>query len=242
MKGGKKMIKNFKILGTIAFILTTFLAFFPLVSAEDIYKKNDKIDIKESCFNNGTYCSASASCNITVYKPSSVVVYSNRLMTNNITYHNFTLINNSDTNETGLYRYFITCNDGSLKNFATFEFEVTDTGGEEPSEILKLAFYIGFFVILGGFLITMFRNLEHLIKLDYDMVDLIWSVSIFLLFFGFIVLQVKVLNEEVITNINSMLFPITAWTHMIVPFFIFLLSFFNTKYKEMLRLRYGEAV
>ena len=59
-----------------------FLLMICIVNAELIYKANDPADIQVPCLNNGTLCSTTATCNITIFYPNSSLVTANEPMTN----------------------------------------------------------------------------------------------------------------------------------------------------------------
>ena len=54
-----------------------------------VYQQDKEVDLKVPCFNNGTYCSGSATCNVTILYPNSSVLVDNQLMTNGGSYHNY---------------------------------------------------------------------------------------------------------------------------------------------------------
>lgn len=117
------------------------------------YKQERAIDIQEPCFNNGTYCSTSAICNITIYNPQSTVLVANQRMTNKVSYHNYTLAASS-TDEIGIYKYDVSCCDytgGVLCSADTFDFEITPSGFTET-----LGFYFIALVIIGGLIVLGF--------------------------------------------------------------------------------------
>lgn len=110
-------------------ILLTFLVFFlPFVLGEtDVFQQNTNVDLQQSCYFNGTYCTTSATCNISVFSPTAQVIVANDLMTNQFTYHNYTL-NITQTDTIGQYEYRIVCEDQSNSNFGIFQFLITPSG------------------------------------------------------------------------------------------------------------------
>jgi hypothetical protein len=102
------------------------LAFIGLVSAtDDIFKVGDIIDYKKPCINNGTYCSGSAVCNLTVIYPNSSLLINNALMTNQVSYHNYTL---SPQYTIGTYTANMICTDTGRSGSETLYFQITPTG------------------------------------------------------------------------------------------------------------------
>jgi len=103
------------------------LLFLSLVSASSItYGQSTDADLKYPCINNGTYCSAAAKCNITIFDPDNNIVINNEQMTNSGAYHNYTL-NASQTALIGTYQDSMICIDGA-QGYSTFEHDITRTG------------------------------------------------------------------------------------------------------------------
>jgi len=63
----------------VIIFLLTLLIMPTVLSFEAAYKfpKGQSIDIKNPCFNNGTYCTALAECRITVYDPLNQLIVNN---------------------------------------------------------------------------------------------------------------------------------------------------------------------
>jgi len=132
----------------------------PVIAQETrfIAQQNTNFDIKEPCYNNGTYCSSGAVCNISVWMPNEqTILVDGGGMTNRGTFHNYTL-NTSQTNILGDYEASITCTDGSLSNFDSFAFKVTPSGqtyqeGEATIYAIALAsmlLFVFFFILLSN--------------------------------------------------------------------------------------------
>jgi len=158
------------------FLLIILITF---TSASEIFKQSEIVDIKQSCYNNGTYCSSTASCNITITDPFSEIILSNQKMTNQLSYHNYTL-SSANTSVTGEYIYRVVCNDITplAQNFGTFTFMITPNGEEITSG--RALFYIGIIIILIFFISALTYGL---IKNDSPfmkvlMFGLIWLVLI----------------------------------------------------------------
>ena len=113
-------------------IIVLLLSSFIVLGTDTIFEKGSNISIKETCYNNGDYCSSNASCNLTVFNPENNLIVNNSLMTNNIYYHNYT-INGNDVNISGDYRYNILCKDGVFVNSNSFNFLVTPSGTNPSS-------------------------------------------------------------------------------------------------------------
>jgi len=102
-------------------ILIGLLLIIPLiafVSAEEVndlptYKMGKAANLSIQCLNNNTYCSAAAVCNLTLSTPDGVLVVSNARMTNQISFHNYTLTP-SHTLVQGVHSANVVCQDGAV--------------------------------------------------------------------------------------------------------------------------------
>ena len=150
------------------------LAFVPMISAVETltYQINTNITIRESCHNNGTLCSSSALCNISIFNPKGVNLADNLAMTQNpsLAFFNFT-INSTQIDTVGFYRYDIVCSDGGNANFGSFNLQVTG-GGVDPS--LPQVFTNGMllFIILFTFSFNVwgFTRLSWSNKIDDEVI------------------------------------------------------------------------
>ena len=139
----------------ILFIFIGILLVLPLVIADEqdhdyTFKLNQQVDLKRPCWNNGTYCTAAATCNLTVLYPNSTILISNEDMTNSVSYFNKTLT----PTVTGLYFCIMTCEDAAEHGSETFYFDVTlsgvDPGASNPMVslgIIALIFGIACFFL-----------------------------------------------------------------------------------------------
>ena len=88
----KKMVKSNKL--NVLFFIILILFFVITVSAIEasyFYSPYEEISIKNPCYYNGSYCSSSATCNITVYDPNNIILVNNKAMTNKVSYFNYSL-------------------------------------------------------------------------------------------------------------------------------------------------------
>ncbi len=148
-------LSNFSIRYSI-FILILLALVMPLVIAEEVITIpfNQEYDLKRQCFNNGTYCSSATVCNLTVNYPSGVNLVNNVLMTNQISFYNYTFpaVNIS---QFGRHISSVTCVDtgGDIhgNGFDTFIIEVTGDGGTERQFPIQIVFgLIGIALIVVG--------------------------------------------------------------------------------------------
>lgn len=137
-------------------------------SAELTFSFNSNLDLKRPCFNNNTFCSSSAQCNITVIYPDSSVItgVDNVVMTNQGSYHNFT-IDKEKVDQLGQYSAIMTCFDGGGdivgSGSDTFPFQVTGDGNIFSVFPMQLTVLIlGFVLIIVGKIKEEFRLLKHL--------------------------------------------------------------------------------
>jgi len=146
--------KNMKTIGVMIILLMVM----PLVIAatdtnnvDDIFKVNTRVDYKKPCFNNGTYCSGSATCNYTIFNPDNTVLVNNLQGTNQGSYHNisFTVSN------IGIYQVDMTCIDGSNNGAETMYLEVTGSGFHTT-----IWFYVLILGMSGGIMVLGFKLLD----------------------------------------------------------------------------------
>jgi len=170
-------ILKFKILGT----LLLFLIVVPLVSAQEVITIpfNQEYDLKRFCFNNGTYCSASAICNLSIYYPHGNPLVNNQVMTNNVSFHNYTLFA-SQINRLGDHIAQMSCIDsaGDIvgNGFQTFTLKVTGDGFQKdkfPLEFVILGF--GILLIIVGKMkedLSLFQHVGAIIIMVFGVITL----------------------------------------------------------------------
>lgn len=138
-------------------IFVIMLLVIPMIVAEVelTIPFNQEYDLKRPCFNNGTYCSSSAVCNITISYPDGRLLTNNQLMTNQNSFHNLTLTN-FNISELGIHSVVMICNDvggdiaGNGKN--TFEIEVTGDGFSFRTFPLQFSvIFLGFVLIIVSY-------------------------------------------------------------------------------------------
>lgn len=130
-----------------------------LVSAGLIFEKGQEIDLKLKCLNENLseYCTSVATCNLTIYDPKMNIIINNKIMTNNVHYHNYT-INKSFLLNKGEYIWDMTCIDGTLNATGDGTFLITESGTETTTAkglimiivIVVLIIFSIIFLILSG--------------------------------------------------------------------------------------------
>lgn len=123
-----------------------------IVSSADLnFPFNQDIDIKRPCFNNGTYCSSSAVCNITILYPNGIIMPSadNIVMTNQGSFHNITILR-GEVDRLGVHQAIMSCTDtaGDIAGNGedTFTIEITGDGQSFnvfPTELIVFVIGLG---------------------------------------------------------------------------------------------------
>lgn len=131
------MLKN------IYFMLVILLVGLPLLSATQVYKQYDTVDLKVQCIANGTFCSSGSYCNITVTYPNGSMFVNNQKMTNQTSFYNYTIQN---SNILGDYSCMAVCCDGILCATDNSEcpFKITPTGDERGIGLFLILLICGF--------------------------------------------------------------------------------------------------
>lgn len=129
------------------------LSFSTSVFAEDIFKQYNNVNIQQPVRLSGAP-SSSISCNITVYDPDHLVIVNFTPMTNQYSYHNYT-IPGGGIIKTGTYDYDLTCSGGGFNSTQSFLFDVTPTGKKQNSffnnPVLIIVGIIGMLFFILGF-------------------------------------------------------------------------------------------
>ncbi len=155
-------------------LLIALIMMLPMISAVETltYEVDTNISIKETCHNNGSLCSSSAQCNISIINPKGINLVDNLAMTqdSSLAFFNFT-INSTKTDTIGFYRYDIVCSDGGLTNFGTFNFQVTG-GGVDPSlpQVFTNGLLLFIIVFTFGFNVWGFTRLKWTNKMDAEVI------------------------------------------------------------------------
>jgi len=145
------------------------------IAEDGPYKQNTNIDLKVSCFHSGGVCSGSAGCNITVEYPTPNNTYMvfNGVMTQNLSFYNYTLPNSSK-----LGKYYTTayCVDGTYNVSEKYFFYITETGDKSSTlfiYIIELIMKITFFSFLIFISIKGIRKAKDKKKTPYKLVALL---------------------------------------------------------------------
>lgn len=183
-------------------ILCLLLSFFmiALTSAEDevlTFAQNTKGDIRHPVrVNDGI--STNVNCNITVYNVNGTILINFTKMQNNYDYFNYTL-NTSQTSVKGIYKYDISCSDGTLNRTESFPL-IINLGGIQPSQsrTQTLTRTVWVFIALGVlFFISLFFIKSVPIKLTMLLL-MIWFI-LMAINTSFLSIQDEVINTRVET-------------------------------------------
>lgn len=161
------------------FIFIFVFLFFSisLVSAVDYSLPfNKDYSLNAPCFNNGTICSAAASCNMTLLYPDGTILINNVETSNQGSFRNVTLLA-SQLNQLGvLSSSFMYCCDGGLCGASTFDIEITADGEQSRT------FPTQFVFVIFSFLMIWFGTINERFRISK------YSGSIFLIVIGVITL------------------------------------------------------
>ena len=207
-------------------IIIIFMILFGIIlvdaQANQIYEQGKNISLAQSCYRNGTYCSSSAVCNITVLNPNLEILVINNRMTNQVSFYNFTL-NGNVTDKVGEYEYRITCTDTSLSNFGTFKFKVT-ASGREPSLAEAIIYIVILTITVFIFLFSVWGYTRFEWKNKFDLSGIVkinhgTPIKITLLYVNYLILMFIVfLNWQI--SLNLVLLDFT--TPMLKSIFYFM--------------------
>jgi len=201
------------VLAMIMFI--GFLAVLPMISAEIEYKVSlgKEFDIKRPCFNNGTYCSAAAECNLTIIYPNGTAMIDNQLMSNMGSYHNYT-ISSELNNKLGILLGTQACNDAGVTGSGTFEAEVSPSGksfsageGIAGLGIIAVALVLAFFFMFLGFKLS--EN-ERLFPLTLLFLLISFAFVIYSLHLSY-AYTVDVFQYGSLGNVSSVIYTSILW-------------------------------
>lgn len=214
--------------GTL-FILLLFL--LPTISAEMIYQESSEVQLKIPCINNGTLCSGSANCDITILYPNSTTHVSRDAMTNEAGFFSYDL-SASETTPIGTYTSTVNCSDGSFNGYSTFDYEITVNGKEKPSGIVIVVFGTFFLAIIASLTFLFMYTIGKFADKDFDMWDLIFNMSAYFVIIAVFFLSQEYLGNAKINDILTYAIVTTGITNMLFPFIVFIISITIWKWQE----------
>ena len=188
--------------------------------AQLIYEQDLPIDLKVPCMNNGTYCSSSALCNVTILYPNSTALVNNKVMTNNLAFHNYSLTA-TQTNTLGEHEVIVMCQDGTEYGYSTLNYKITPTG-EEPSTPEGIL-YIGIFAVILIFLILCIYGITKVEKLlvRFGLFHVAYLLMIAITFIAWNISDRFIINAPFLVSFTEILFRV-----LIIAYIPFILSSF----------------
>jgi len=207
----------------IFFIIAVGILLIGIVSAQT-YKQDSIIDLKIS--------TNETNCQITIEAPNSSTLIFNQSMTSNPAFVNYTF---NQTGSTGIYYYFIDCDDSYLSD----SFKVTPSGDDALTSgegIIFLGSLIAMLSVAGVFLFLSISVKEHdgtrfaftsLTVITCMIIVLYSSVALSETFWGF---------DRIISSYSTFL-----WVFLFIIFiiFIFVLIWVIVKALDSVRIKKG---
>lgn len=121
------MVFKLRVLLCVVFLVLFSLGSFA-VDPSFNYNINDPVNLKVPCINNNTYCSPSASCNITIVAPNTTVIVPNAQMSSiGNGYYNYS-IPKSSVVDVGEYPSSMVCVDNGENGYSIFSVFITNEG------------------------------------------------------------------------------------------------------------------
>lgn len=142
----------------------------PSCLAIQTFKQNNPVDLKIQCIINGTFCSNTAKCNVSIQYPDGSLLVNNQQMTNQISFYNYTL---PSSNTLGEYPCSATCCDGTNCGTNGCNYLITPTGDSN-----NLGFYIMLTIIIIGLLVFGVATRNIPVTLIGGMITMSWGVYI----------------------------------------------------------------
>lgn len=164
----------------ICMIVSIFL--ISLVSAQLTFAPEDQANIKISCFDGSSaFCSATSSCNLTVFYPNMSVFVDNGVMTNSVQYFNYTTNNLTVRGE---YNAIVQCADTGTNGYTSFTFLATDIPQENQGVvaigILFSIIALSFFFLILGFKLSQ-SDTYYPIALFFILISIVLGVYVMIL-------------------------------------------------------------
>jgi hypothetical protein len=153
------------------------------------------------------------------------------------------VINADNFSYVGQYSRIIICNytHGSflLGDASEFHFFVTESGNQDSSEWIIIAFMLLFLVFSIGYMITIVMIIEDFGTANINAYGFVKYLGMYLAMIGFYYFNQQFVHIVMIENVISMLIKVGLYTHGIVPAFGFGYSLIINKIKDANTLRMG---
>jgi hypothetical protein len=131
------------------------ILFLGLVAATPAFfiKQGEAFQVKVSCENAGNFCSAGATCNLTISYPNSTILVNNAPMTNLFNGYFGYDLNPNQNQVGGEYIARAGCSDGGLSAATTFTYQVTATGNKAGYGMFLILILAAIVLFIGGYVI-----------------------------------------------------------------------------------------
>lgn len=146
------------------------------------FKIGNNISVVQSCTNSTSFCDY---CNLTSLKyPDGSIIGANIIMSKSASLFNYTL-DGAYTEIIGRYTVTGFCQSGGEYSPFTYNFDMTFNGKDYPSDFVTVFFLIMFILTVMFSLYFSIYTLAHLLRLDFDLIDLSYALGIY---FGIVAL------------------------------------------------------
>jgi len=206
--------------------------FLPLINAQLIYEEGTTVQLKIPCINNGTLCSAAATCNLTVLYPNSTTLINNSAMDNALGFFLYDLTTDETTPD-GEYIGTTNCADGGVNGYSTFTYWITVNGKENPGAVTIIFFVASFLILLSMLTGLVLYTAGRVAEQDFNLWDLIYNVSAFFVILGVYFFGKEYLGNEFFNTFLVTVIGITSFTNILFPFIAFALSITIWKWREL---------
>lgn len=179
------------------------------------FSKGSCIDLVQTC-SDCTYVNISK-----VTRPDSTTALGAVGMQKTGPYYNYTFC---DTNMTGDYQVNGYGDSYGLETVWNYYFTITPTGNIMAKNGVVIFFSILFLVILLSSILIIVYSLGHLIKMDFDIVDLSWNYGIYFVLVATYMLHNNYLGDTSISNLLDWFIYIGAVTNLFLPTIYFILT------------------
>lgn len=214
----------------ILFILLLIIMGVGVASSQTVqtlgtFKQGSDVILYQVCnncsFNNISYVSY----------PNLTTIYTNLAMVKSGVTYTYSLSGNFTFT---LGRYLV-CgfgdNDGTLSTWC-YDFFINGTGRAEPSGSVLTFFIIMFLFVLLTLVYLFVYSVGHVIKQDFDMIDLAFDYGIYFVLLGLYFMQIEYLGNVVMNSILSMLIYVGAFTHIFASTVFFIISIFHASLEK----------
>jgi len=203
----------FKILVLLSLLLILSPAF--AMDSLGLFEKDDCVMLTQTC-SNCTYVNISS-----VQDPNSAIIKSNLAMTKTGTFYNYSFCNTSDV---GTYIVSGFGDNDNAPDVFVYSFDITPNGLKPASDILTIGIYLLFLIATLGLFATFFINLAKLATLETNLVDVLLSISAFILMIVVVYLSENFLMDSFVQTLANGFVTYTKYTNVILPIISFVLG------------------